>query len=170
MKKLLALSAIVVMFSNFTHVSKVENQSAARTSASSKDAYTFTVNERFDMMSFNYIPCGGDIVSLSGQLHLLYHITVNGTRIIIKTGENYQGVSGTGFYTGDRYQATGGRQTTLSGVLAGGQFSYTAIREFNIIGQGSDNNYLVRAVFHLAVNAADLTLTSSLDKLTIECR
>ncbi|HUQ96881.1 MAG TPA: hypothetical protein VM010_04385, partial [Chitinophagaceae bacterium] len=47
-------------------------------------AVTFTVNDFFDVTLFAEIPCAGDLVELTGQLHTLYHITINGNRIVIK--------------------------------------------------------------------------------------
>ncbi|HUQ97771.1 MAG TPA: hypothetical protein VM010_08900 [Chitinophagaceae bacterium] len=122
------------------------------------------------MTLFAEIPCAGDLVDLTGQLHTLYHITINGNWIVIKSSAAPQGISGVGLISGEKYQATGVTQSTLSGVVTNGQFSYTAVNNFRIIGRGPGNNFLVHSVFHLTVNAADLSLTSSVDKFSVECR
>lgn len=131
---------------------------------------TFTVNDVTDISFDQGVSCASDLVSLTGQIHTLYHITVNGNgdRLIIKTASNYEGVAGVSLISGVRYVGVGTTETTLSGVMSGGQFSYTAESSFKIVGQGPGNNYTVTVLFHITVNA-DLTLTSVVDKATIKC-
>ncbi len=59
-----------------------------------------------------FVPCAnggaGEMVNLSGDLHILIHQTVSASgNIVTKFQGNPQGISGIGEITGDKYQATG---------------------------------------------------------------
>lgn len=120
-----------------------------------------------------FIPCAadgaGEVVFLSGDLHSLVHTTVNGNRVTFRSANHPQGISGTGLTTGDTYQATGITQEVSTGSLVDGQFSDTFINNFRIIGEGADNNYLVRQSFHVTVNANG-ELTVFVDNFSVDCR
>lgn len=119
-----------------------------------------------------FVPCAnggaGEFVSLSGNLHSLFHFTDDGAGGFHAMSENNpQGVSGTGSVTGDKYQATG---VTLSHFNTSGvPFNQTFVNNFRIIGQGTDNNFLVHQTFHITVNAAG-NLTALVDNFSVECR
>ena len=117
------------------------------------------------------IPCAnggsGEDVLLSGNLHVLVHITIsNAGTAIIKTHFQPQGITGLGQVTGARYQATGVTQDVLT--LAFGE-TYTPVNNFRIIGQGPGNNFLVHETIHYTLNANG-TLTVLHISLATECK
>ena len=126
-----------------------------------------------DMITLSvFVPCAaggaGEVVDLSGDLHSLITLTVNGNNFTMKMHFQPQGISGTGETTGLKYQATGVTQQTTNGSFVNGQFNTTFINRFDIIGQGPGNNFRVRETAHITVNANG-TVTVSFDNFVIEC-
>ena len=143
------------------------------TSTSDVRATTFTSNVSFPVDIGVFIPCAaggaGEVVILSGNLHSLFHSTVNGNNFKIKIHNQPQGVSGTGLTTGDKYQGTGVTQETFGGSFVNGQFSDTFVNNFRIIGQGRGNNFLIHQTFHITFNASG-ELTASVDNFSSDCK
>ena len=54
------------------------------------------------------------------------------------------------------------------GSLQNGQFEFTAVNNFRIIGQGPDNNYQVHQNVHFTINANG-TVTSEVDNSSVDC-
>jgi hypothetical protein len=120
-----------------------------------------------------FVPCAaggaGEFVQLTGQLHDLFHITLDGAGgFHLKFQDNPQAVSGTGEITGDKYHATG--VTKLERSTSGKvQVEQTFVNNFHIIGQGNVNNLLVHETAHITVHP-DGTVTAFHDKFNIECK
>ena len=159
MKKLLVLSGLVAVLS-FAVVS----------SSSGAPAETFTVSTSFPIQLTVFVPCAnggaGEDVLLSGNLHSLFHITINDNSLHVKVHDQPQGISGTGLVTGDKYQATGVTQEEFNTSFG---LTNTFINNFRIIGQGSGNNFLVHENFHITVNANG-TVTALHDNFRIDCK
>ncbi len=119
-----------------------------------------------------FVPCAlngaGEVVFLSGDLHSLFHFTDDGAGGFHVTVENNpQGVSGTGLTSGDKYQGTGvTREDFNSGPLP---FNDTFVNNFRIIGEGTGNNLLIHATFHITVNANG-EVTAIVDNFMAECQ
>lgn len=117
------------------------------------------------------IPCAnggaGEDVVLSGNLHVLTHITIsNAGTITIKTHFQPQGITGLGQVTGDKYQGTGVTQDILNASFGE---TYTLVNNFRMIGEGPGNNFLVHETFHYTFNANG-TLTVVLDNFSTSCK
>jgi hypothetical protein len=120
---------------------------------------------------FVFIPCAnggaGEVVSLSGNLHVLLNITNdNAGGFHFKDHAQPQGISGVGLITGDKYQATGVTQFE-SNAKVGQEFTF--INNFRIIGQGPGNNFLVHETMHITINANG-TVTASFDHFSVDCK
>ena len=159
MKKLLVLSGLIAVLS----IAVVSSSSGAPASSS-------TVSTVFPIDLIVFVPCAnggaGEDVALSGNLHDLFHITVNGNSLHVKTHDQPQGISGTGLVTGDKYQATGVTQDEFNTSVG---MEETFINNFRIIGQGPGNNFLVHENFHITINANG-TVTASHDNFTVDCK
>lgn len=135
------------------------------------EVFTDNFKEPIDLLVF--VPCAdggaGDLVLLSGNLHILTHLTVNGNRFVYKDHFQPQGISGVGLSTGDKYQATGVTQDRFGGSFVNGQFSETFVNNFRIIGQGPGNNFLVHENFHVTINANG-EVTVVLDNFRTACK
>ena len=141
------------------------------TSAAGADAITTNDFVPFTLAAF--VPCAnggaGEVVLLSGTLHIQNHITINGNRTTLKEHFQPQGVNGVGLTTGDSYNATGVTQETDTIPADNGAFEFTFINNFKIIGQGPGNNLLVHETTHVTVNP-DGTVTTFVDNFSVECQ
>jgi hypothetical protein len=79
---------------------------------------------------------------------------------------NYQGVSGVGLTTGDRYQAVGVFTFTINATSAPQVF--TGMSAFMMLGQGPNNNFKSSGNVHVTV-IPDGTTRSSVDHFTNTC-
>jgi hypothetical protein len=134
-------------------------------------AETFTVSQFVEIEIAVFVGCAnggaGENVTLSGVLHDLFHVTVNGNRFVLKFHDQPQGISGVGEISGDVYHATGVTQeTTTTGIIG---VTDNFVNNFKIIGQRPGNNFLVHENLHVTVNANG-TLTVLRDHVTAECK
>jgi hypothetical protein len=140
-------------------------------SSVSAAAQTFTVSSTFPIDFLLFIPCAdggaGEYVELTGNLHDLFHITwTDSGTFRVSFVDNPQGITGTGWTTGAKYQGTGITRDNFGGRVG---FEETFINNFKIIGQGPGNNFLIHDNFHVTVNANG-TLTVFHDNFSMECK
>jgi len=111
----------------------------------------------------------GEIVVLSGNLHMVARTTVTANNAHVMFSNNPQGVTGIGLVTHDKYQGTG--VTRQDENVANGFFpmNLTFVNNFRIIGQGPGNNLLVHENSHITVNA-NRTITVNQTNLSIVCQ
>lgn len=137
------------------------------------DATASTESLRVPLDMLIFIPCAaggaGEDVAFEGTLHLLTHVTTNGSSGLFRFHAQPQGVSGTGQTTGVRYSATGVTQDTQRFSLVNGSSSFTFVNNFRLIGQGVGNNLLIHQLFHVTYNASG-ELTAEVDKASFECK
>jgi hypothetical protein len=115
----------------------------------------------------------GEYVSLSGDLHVKFSVTLDGAGgLHLTESYNPQGVTGTGLTTGMKYQATGITHS-VSNISPGGGFTAGFNNKFEdifrIIGPGPGNNLFVHENFHLKVNP-DGTVTLFVDTFSVTCK
>src|SRR5258705_13500385 len=72
----------------------------------------------------------GEVVELSGSLHILVVSNINNQRVSGFSHFQPQGVQGRGQSTGNLYNATGVTQEHFSGSLVNGQFTYTFVNNY----------------------------------------
>ena len=136
-------------------------------------ASVFHDNFKIPVNILVFIPCAdggaGEFEELTGNLHVLFHTTINGNRFNVKSHFQPQGISGIGQSTGDKYQGTGVTQERFGGSFVNGQFSATFINNFRIIGQGPGNNFLIHETFHITVNANG-EVTAFVDNFRVDCK
>ena len=132
-----------------------------------------TANAFFPVEIETFVPCAnggaGEIVLLSGILHDLFHVAINGNSYKVKAHTQPQGIRGVGLTTGDRYRGTGVTQETFGGSLVNGQASSTLVNNFRIVGQGSGNNFMIHELLHVTINARG-ELTATVEHLSTTCK
>lgn len=121
-------------------------------------ATSITENVQIPLDLTVFIPCAlggaGESVTLSGDLHVLLHLTENSTGgFHVKTHFQPQGVSGVGLTSGGIYRATGVTQDQLKVGANDLPVVFTYVNNFRIIGPGPGNNFLVHETFHVTINA-----------------
>jgi hypothetical protein len=134
-------------------------------------ALTLTDNQVVPISLTQFIPCAnggaGEDVTLTGNLHILLHITIaNSGNVILKEHFQPQGITGLGSVSGDKYQGTGVTQDVSTGAFGS---TFTFINNFRMIGQGPGNNFQVHENLHVTVNANG-TLTSFHDNFSTTCK
>ena len=132
------------------------------------------INDMSDINLTVFVPCAaggaGEIVDLSGPLHILITFTINGNNVSGTAHFQPQGIVGTGETTGDKYQATGvTKDTSFKFSFQNGQAQQTFINNFRIIGTGPGNNFLVHEEAHITINANG-AVTLVHDNLSIACK
>ena len=136
-------------------------------------ALAFTDNFQFPYEFTIFIPCAnggvGEDVTFSGTLHALSHLTLNGNSFTFKSHFQPQGIKGIGAITGDEYNATGVTQSTESGSLINGSYTFSYVNNFKLIGPGPDNNFYDHDTFKVTVNANG-TVTVLLEKINLDCK
>ncbi len=115
-----------------------------------------------------FVPCAGEVVQLTGELHDTYLLTINGNNVTMKFHTNPTGVVGTGMITGDKYQATGVTQGLNRGSFVNGLIEFVYIDNFRVIGQGTGNNFLVHVTQHVTVTPNGV-LTGEVLNSSIQC-
>src|SRR5713101_485551 len=129
---------------------------AANRDRASFSAVTSNSNITIPIDLFVFVPCAnggaGELIEVSGPLHVLSQLTIsNSGNVVLYSHFQPQGISGTGFVTGDKYQGTG--ITAFKDNFNGLPFSSSFINNFNMIGQGPGNNFKMHENFHFTVDA-----------------
>ena len=127
------------------------------------------INDKVPLTMSVFIPCAGETVVLTGELHTVMSITENENGIHVRSHFQPMGVSGVGPISGNKYQATGVTRQDMNTASDGFPVTQTFVNNFRIIGQGPGNNYLVHAVFHVTVNANG-EVTAQVDNSSTECK
>ena len=134
-------------------------------------ATAFTESLKFTIDLLAFIPCAnggaGELVTFSGTLHEVFHLTINGQNFLLKLHDQPQGLKGVGETTGDVYNATGVTQDKSRSGTVG--FTETFVNNFKLIGPGPGNNLLIHENVHVTVNANG-TLTVFHDHFTADCK
>ena len=109
-------------------------------------------------------PCNGEAVTLTGEIHEKFMVQAdNGGGLRISVHANPQSVNGVSA-SGVQYTANGASNSTQQ-IKPGAAETETYINIFNLVGQGSDNNFQVREHVHITINAngEPATVVSKID-------
>ena len=127
-------------------------------------------NVSVPLVTSTFVPCAnggaGEVVSLSGNLHMLTTLTfdsaggVHGTLLF-----NPQNVSGVGSVGGVAYRGTGETLSTFTGRV--GAVS-TLVNNFRIVATGGAASLQVHENVAVVVNANG-TVTASVDHVVVTC-
>ena len=145
---------------------------AVPTSASAQ-ADTTVTNIRFPLSASAFVPCAlggqGEEVLVSGTAHIVVVTTIDaqGQPHVVVTA-NYDGLQGVGLTSGDRYVGVAA-ENQISNFEPVAPWVVTMTQTVQFVGQGPDNNFMVKFLFHLTVDATG-KVTVSKAELQIECR
>ncbi len=116
-----------------------------------------------------YNSCTGEPVHLTGELHVLVHITEDGNGgFHFYSHFQPMGVSGQGLASGRNYQAVG-ETIRMSNDSSESQFEGSFVNNFKIVGQGPGGNFMVHTNTHFTVNANG-DVTADIVNSSVECR
>src|SRR5215211_2181156 len=107
--------------------------------------------------------CTGEDVQLSGTIHLVSQTQPDGSEV----GHfNYQNVSGVGLTSGTTYRASTVDTFRLEAPFPSDIHS---VRSLHLIGQETEDNLLLKFLFHITVDANG-EIRASIDDVSIQCR
>jgi hypothetical protein len=116
-----------------------------------------------------FSPCNGDVIAVTGEIHLLASSTSDGAGgFHVTFMDNVSGVTGVGSISGATYHGVGGdwfsgnARPPFPVVL-------TQTDVFALISAGSAPNFVVTDTVHITVNA-DGTLTANVARFSVACR
>ncbi len=131
------------------------------------------INYTIDLTLDVLVPCAaggmGEVVELTGPLHLFITYTVNGNNVSGSIQSQPQGISGIGLTTGDKYQGTGVTRESFHHSLQDGQANLTFVNNFYIIGRGQGSKSLLHETFHFTINAEGIVSVTH-DSLGVDCK
>ncbi|HEX8500934.1 MAG TPA: hypothetical protein VF659_10120 [Pyrinomonadaceae bacterium] len=141
----------------------------SRPRAAEAQATTTTTNVTNQINATFFSPCAGEVITVTGDIHTLFHFTSNGNHTTVKTHSQPQGVIAVGQTTGDVYHGTGVSQSTSTFQSDGATTEFTVIVNVGFVGPGPGNNMLVHNVLHNTFNNNG-ELTSSQSNFNADCK
>ena len=124
---------------------------------------------RVPFTQFQFVPCAGEVVEISGTLHIVSRTTVDNTGgTHIKIHSQPQGATGEGLLSGDLYRGGGVTQVTINTNSGGLPFSATFINNFGLIGRGPVPDLHVHQTIHLTINENG-EITANISETRITC-
>jgi hypothetical protein len=134
--------------------------------AASSAAVVQNVQVPLNVTVFN--PCNGDLIAVTGSIHLLASTTSDGGGgFHIAFMDNVSQVTGTGSVSGATYHGVGGDWFTAN-VKPPFPVELTMTDVFGLISAGSSPNLVITDTFHITVNA-DGTLTANVARFSLSC-
>jgi len=98
-------------------------------------------------------PCNGEPVTLTGELIVTTRTTVDAEgRLHIAYNLVPSGVRGTGA-SGAAYKAVGGEREHFNVAVDDAPLTDTFTSVFNLVSQGSTDNFIAKVTFHVTVDA-----------------
>lgn len=113
-------------------------------------------------------PCNGDAVTFAGTAHEVLNEAIDANGGAHLSGKMVVHIAGTGSPSGEAYVGNG-KVSLNENFDSGVTFTSTRAISTELIAQGSEPNFLFRALAHITVNP-DGTVTSSFDTFTSACR
>lgn len=114
-------------------------------------------------------PCNGDVIAVTGEIHLLASSTSDGAGgFHVKFMDNVSQVTGVGSVSGATYHGVGG-DWFIANVSPPFPAEFTQTDVFGLISAGPAPNFVVTDTLHITVNA-DGTLTANVARFSIACR
>jgi hypothetical protein len=113
--------------------------------------------------------CNGEDVKLSGNVNIVIHVTqdASGGFHIVSGHTNFQGVTGIGESTGDKYIFAGG-VNPIQNIREGSVNESTFLAHGRLISQGNQANQLATTQFHVTFNANG-EITAEIDSFSFKC-
>jgi hypothetical protein len=136
-------------------------------------ATTVTSNEKVPVNQIVFNPCTDELVLLTGELHILFHVTEDangGLHVQHHAQPQGGGLLGTGEESGTQYRVVGvTRDETYVPPGAPGEFRETTfVNRFHIVSSGPSDNSLLDATIHVTFNANGEP-TADLERVEIKC-
>ena len=144
-----AIISVAVILTSFTSVqiSTQQNTFTTKNAFPFNDAHTESFN---GATIFN--PCTGEMLTVYGEIHYLYHGVFNDNKSTGKLHVNDKGVKAISS-TGNVYSISGVFNTTTTTKFSNGVFTMKQIQNERWTTRGSRNNFTVSRSYHVSVDA-----------------
>ena len=124
---------------------------------------------RLEIPSRDFNPCTNEWVDSVVRLHFVFTQTVNDNSSLGRFHLNFS-VDGVGETSGARYTGSEADNESFNLSLQSGRASFPVVNRFNLTTSGGGNNWVVRLITHVTVNANG-EVRASFEKLADEtCR
>ena len=170
---ILSLLAIVLAVSckKGLNEAAAQESSLTRPTSQSSGANVSNSEELIPYDQTLFVPCGnggaGQEIALTGSLKIFENIVYNDNGFALNYHVVAQGISGVGLSTGEKFQASGGADGTITGEFDEyGRYSRIFKQQLRIIGQNMvfKINYKIK----LTITPGG-KITNSIENETIEC-
>jgi hypothetical protein len=116
-----------------------------------------------------FSPCTGDVIPVTGSIHLVASSTSDGSGgFHVTVMDNVSQVTGIGSVTGATYHGVGGDWFALN-ARPPFPFEATQTDVFGLISAGATPNLVVTDTLHITINANG-TMTANVARFTVACR
>ena len=136
--------------------------------AANAGATTETSQQKIPVTLFAFLDCTGELVEVSGNLHVVTHETINGKRATFTSHFQPMGLQGYGTVSGSMYNATGVTRQVNSLSLTDVQQTFTFVNRYHFVGTGGAASFFVKQTSHITVNANG-EVTSQVDNFDSSC-
>jgi len=136
--------------------------------AANAGATTNTVSQKIPVSIVAFLDCTGELVEVSGNLHVVTHETLNGNRVTFTSHFQPMGLQGYGTVSGSMYNATGLTRQVNTVSLNGAQQSFTFVNRYHFVGTGGAASFYVKQTSHVTLNANG-EVTSQVDNFDVTC-
>ena len=121
------------------------------------------LNLRFSQPSTVPNPCTNELVDSDVKIHIVINGTVNPNNASETFHLNFS-LHGVGRTTGAHYTGSEADNEQVTASVEGGRTVITVVNRFNMTTPGRANNWVVRLVSHVTINASG-EVTASFEKL-----
>jgi hypothetical protein len=118
-------------------------------------------------IDFTATACNGETVNISGDSHVVVHLTTNTNNTTFKTHIQFH-LSGTSA-SGVQYNANETVDSIEQTPIDNGAHVLNSVGQLHLIAQGSADNLVVRTTIHTTVNANGQITATSFD-FQVECQ
>lgn len=131
-------------------------------------AQATTTTDNVDVpIDFTATACNGETVNISGDSHIVVHVTTNDNHTTLETHIQFH-LSGEGT-SGTQYVANETVDSIEQTPLDNGAHVLNSVGQLHLIAQGSADNLIVRTTIHTTVNANGQITATSFD-FEVECQ
>lgn len=169
---LLALSAMMLLFSCTKSISEFSNQANEEVTAVNQSPASANNNSllAIPIEKTFFVPCAnggtGENVKLTGITNIVYQWTWNDHGFTALYHTNYQGVTGVGLTSGEKFVASGGIQGWVMGAWVNSQWIGTTIEQVRVIGKNT--SFFIKYKLHHIVTPEG-NISVDIDEETVEC-
>ena len=133
-------------------------------------ATTFNTQFKVDFSFPITDPCdpAHEVIDVTGTIHMHFHFTGNDNELVLFSDQNDQGLHGVGETTGNQYEFILIEHQLAFTVSENGATTTRSHETFNVVSQGSGDNFVAHINMHVTINANGEE-TAVVDNAFAEC-